>query len=41
MTVDTRPYKGSLVDENFKKEVDYKLLAGCVHAELGDGKHLL
>ena len=31
---------GTLVDENFKKEVDYKPYAGCVHAELGIGKHL-
>jgi len=25
MTVDTKRYKAALVDENFKKEVDYKL----------------
>ena len=41
MTVDTKRYTGALVDENFKKEVDYKPKAGCVHAELGDRKHLI
>ncbi|MDD5265855.1 MAG: hypothetical protein PHO08_01835 [Methylococcales bacterium] len=39
MTVDTRPNEGRLVDESFKKVVNYKLLAGCVHAELGERKH--
>jgi len=39
MTVDTWPDKGRLVDESYKKEVDYKLLAVYVHAELGDRKH--
>jgi hypothetical protein len=35
MTVDTRRYTRALVDENFKKGVNYKLLASCIHAELG------
>jgi hypothetical protein len=40
MTVDARSYKSRLADENFKKEINYKLLAGWVHAELGDGNYL-
>jgi hypothetical protein len=40
MTVETRHFKDALVDENFNKDIDYKLLADCVHAELGDRKHL-
>jgi hypothetical protein len=37
MTVDIKRY--APVDENFKKEVDYKLYAGCVHVELGGRKY--
>ena len=40
MAVNTKRYTGTLVDENFKKKGDYKLLASCVHVELDRRKTL-